>query len=337
MAAGYPTTGSNGQSRSARNSGEPQRLFVVAKDLFPKVPTQVEHTEASRRRSKARPNYWSGIDWRERIKTDAPSCASTAFRVENQGTDDACAGFAVWHALRANVAIHRKQVVNVNPYVIWGLAREADPRWQYGRADLLHSALQAVNNFGIPELPGFTYADAAAGGVTASIESRALDFQGQDQRKEASIRKIQGIVDMPTYLGEVSSWLHAFGPVAVHMMVERASFDNLQGQNATVNFNDCGAYEGELSTRLVGHDVVVVGYVPDNEDGDPRADSFIIMNSYGDGWGDKGFAYVKVDTARLCFRSCFGLLLREHLGYEWGGRPGKQIGSLLAEGSQSAR
>ena len=60
------------------------------------------------------------------------------------------------------------------------------------------------------------------------------------------------------------------------------------------------------------HDVVVVGYVPNLPDKkDPRGDSFIIMNSYGPDWGQHGFAYIKVETARMSFRA--GQLQRKHV------------------------
>ena len=50
------------------------------------------------------------------------------FAVGNQRETETCTGFAVAHALRANVAIHRKTLVQYNPYLIWALAREQVPR-----------------------------------------------------------------------------------------------------------------------------------------------------------------------------------------------------------------
>ena len=333
MAGPYPSSGSGGGgSKSPRGDRSARRLFVVSSKLLPKAPEAVEKKETLRRlgRKGTPPNYWGPIDWRDHFQANDRRALAGALTPGDQKRHEACAGFAVAHALRANVAIHRGVDVKVNPYLIWGLARESDPRWEYGKAGLLHSALLVVNNYGIPTLPGFGYRDANRGGLRDDIPKLALDFMGDRQRKAGSSRKIQGIVDLGQYLGDLSAWLHSFGPVAVHMMIDREQFDQVDARKPIIEFDDTGVYDGQMTRRFAAHDVVVVGYVPRGRRGRP-SDSFIVMNSYGPNWGDQGFAYVKVKTAQRCFRAAFGLLLREHLGYAWGGTPGPQAISRLCQ------
>jgi hypothetical protein len=339
MSDQYPDSGTSGRPSAPQGLNRPRRLYVVDRRLLPKAPPKLEGRQTDRRRqceADARPNYWRGIDWRDELR-DRPD----ALIPGDQGSSDACSGFAVAHALRANAAIHRGVLVDPNPYLIWGLAREADPRWRYGKAGLLHAAMLVVNNYSIPDTcdsnPGsrVDLARARRAGLTADIENLVLDYRSPEIQEQGSReRKIQGVVDLGVFLGDVSAWLHGFGPVVAHMMIDRRHFDGLSGprERSIVAFDDSDAYEGQLSTTLAGHDVAIVGYVPNEERYGETRDSFVIMNSYGRGWGDGGFAYVPLPVAKSSFRACFGLLLREHLGYQFGGIPGPQIRSRLAGG-----
>ena len=47
-----------------------------------------------------------------------------------------------------------------------------------------------------------------------------------------------------------------------------------------------------------GHAVALVGYTPD---------AFIVRNSWGTGWGDKGFAYASLAYAQEAFTEAYGV------------------------------
>ena len=49
-----------------------------------------------------------------------------------------------------------------------------------------------------------------------------------------------------------------------------------------------------------GHAVCLVGYTPDH---------FIVRNSWGTQWGDKGFAYASNDYAQEAFTEAYGAVL----------------------------
>jgi C1A family cysteine protease len=88
-------------------------------------------------------------------------------------------------------------------------------------------------------------------------------------------RKIASYFNLMRNLANWKSWLANHGPILV-------------GLNVDQTWDNATATEGKLDTFKPatvrgGHAVCVVGY---------RADGrFIIRNSWGTGWGDKGFAY----------------------------------------------
>ena len=47
-----------------------------------------------------------------------------------------------------------------------------------------------------------------------------------------------------------------------------------------------------------GHAIALVGYTPDR---------FIVRNSWGTGWGDKGFAYASLAYAKDAFTEAYGI------------------------------
>jgi hypothetical protein len=91
----------------------------------------------------------------------------------------------------------------------------------------------------------------------------------------AATRKIASYVNMQRNLASWRSWLASNGPILVALNVDQT------WDNAT-------ATQGKLDTFMPatirgGHCVCCVGYTADRR--------FIIRNSWGTAWGDKGFAY----------------------------------------------
>jgi len=91
----------------------------------------------------------------------------------------------------------------------------------------------------------------------------------------AATRKIGSYFNLQRNLPTWKKWLATSGPILVVLSVDDT-------------FYDAAATNGKLdtfqpNTAAGGHAVSLVGY---------RADGrFIIRNSWGTGWGDKGFAY----------------------------------------------
>jgi hypothetical protein len=335
------------------NDDRPSRIRVLPKEQLIQLPPGLEEQHRAERRlpEEKRAAYWRGIDWRDydpaikqfrsfrrgpdrRGQDRSAACANPPGEIDQRTTlrrralesrdqrgTDSCAGFAVAAALRANIAIHRREDPGaLNPFFIWGAARERDAQLRNPRGGLLSEALAVINSYGTPkEGQGPTAEDVLKTGLTRRIREFAVDFQGDNGPVRASQLKIQGYVDTSIWLGEMSAHLHAFGPVLANLTVERAVFNNLTRENATITYKPGQVFDGQLTTIYAGHAVVIVGYLPFDHPTHP--DSFVVLNSYGTGWGDEGYAYLPVETAQLCVVASYGLQLREVVGYERGGVP----------------
>ncbi len=88
-------------------------------------------------------------------------------------------------------------------------------------------------------------------------------------------RRIASYFNLQKNLAQWRSWLASHGPILVGLSVD-ATFDN-----ATATHGKLDAFQP--NTVRGGHAPAVVGYTSDGR--------FIVRNSWGTAWGDKGFAY----------------------------------------------
>jgi Papain family cysteine protease len=80
------------------------------------------------------------------------------------------------------------------------------------------------------------------------------------------------------------------GPILVRLNVDRNWI------NATITDGKLDEYD--LSSLSGGHAVSIVGYTKDR---------LIIRNSWGEEWGDKGFAYASFEYAEKAFTEAYGI------------------------------
>jgi C1A family cysteine protease len=92
----------------------------------------------------------------------------------------------------------------------------------------------------------------------------------------ASMRKIASYYNLLRNLNQWKSWLATNGPIMVGVAVDQT------WDNATANGGNIDTFQP--NTVRGGHAVAVVGYTASGR--------FIVRNSWGTGWGDKGFGYV---------------------------------------------
>ncbi|VVB88503.1 Papain family cysteine protease [uncultured archaeon] len=95
-----------------------------------------------------------------------------------------------------------------------------------------------------------------------------------------------------TVLTDWRTWIANKGPILTRLDVD----DTWENANAT---------RGNLDTYHkppgpAGNAVAIVGYTKDR---------FIVRNSWGTGWGDKGFAYASLDYAKGAFSEAYGITL----------------------------
>ena len=87
-------------------------------------------------------------------------------------------------------------------------------------------------------------------------------------------------------------WIAEAGPILTRLNVDE-NWMNAKKSAGKLEVYDSGSADG-------GHAVALVGY---------RAGVFIVRNSWGAGWGDKGFAYASDAYASEAFTEAYGVVL----------------------------
>jgi C1A family cysteine protease len=93
---------------------------------------------------------------------------------------------------------------------------------------------------------------------------------------EAAQRKIAAYFNLQRNLAQWRSWLANNGPILAALSVDQT------WQNATATGGNIDVFMP--NTVRGGHAIAIVGYLASGR--------FIVRNSWGTGWGDKGFGYV---------------------------------------------
>ncbi len=88
-------------------------------------------------------------------------------------------------------------------------------------------------------------------------------------------------------------WIAHVGPILTRLDVDKT------WKNATTTNGKLDKYD-ENGTEFGGHAVCLVGYT---------AEHFIVRNSWGTGWGDKGFAYASNEYAMKAFDAPYGAVI----------------------------
>ena len=109
---------------------------------------------------------------------------------------------------------------------------------------------------------------------------------------EAAQRKISAYFNMQRNLTKWKSWLASHGPILAGVSVD-ATWGNATATKGILDKFQPGTVRG-------GHAIAVVGYLANGR--------FIIRNSWGTGWGDKGFGYASpAYIAAAFFNESYGV------------------------------
>jgi hypothetical protein len=98
-------------------------------------------------------------------------------------------------------------------------------------------------------------------------------------------RRIASYFNLTKNLADWRAWLAAHGPILAGLTVDAT------WTNATATAGKLEAYQP--ATANGGHAISIVGYTADKH--------FIIRNSWGTAWGDKGFAYASEAYVKAAF------------------------------------
>ena len=186
----------------------------------------------------------------------------------DQGNQGSCVGWAVAFGARSyyqGVAQGRKmdRTNAFSPAYVYNQIK-SDPNSCDGGSNIVR-ALNLLSREGVARLSEFPYSETNCGRLPGSeVKASAARYaiRGWSAIKNGDIEGIKGAL----YRGH---------PVIVAMMLS-PTFDQIRGPSI---------YSDESTNTIGGHAMLIVGY-------DDHRRAFKLLNSWGEGWGDRGFGWV---------------------------------------------
>ena len=239
-------------------------------------------------------------DWRIDTAEDAGVVASAPripvrkdlrafwWRVQDQGSTGSCVGWACadavlrWHFVKTN-RIGRNELLS--PRFQWLAAKETDEfssrptTFVEAEGTSLKAALDVSRKFGAVKDTVLPFAT----GVPYRGDAKTF-------YAIAAQLKITMYFNLGRNIESWRVWLATKGPILTRLNVDST------WEKATATKGALDVYKPK--TARGGHAVALVGYTPD---------SFIVRNSWGTGWGDRGFAYASLPYAQEAFTEAYGI------------------------------
>lgn len=212
------------------------------------------------------------------------------WKINDQGSTGSCVGWATadsvlrWHFVKAGRLVNTDLL---SPRFVWMASKETDQlltrptTFIETEGTSLKAALDIARKFGVVRDATLPF---ASGKLYAG--------QAKTFYAIAALRKILGYFNLDRNLTEWRNWLATKGPILTRLDVD-ATWDA-----ASANAGNLAEYQPD--TTRGGHAVALVGYTPN---------TFIVRNSWGTGWGDKGFGYASLSYAQAAFTEAYGVEL----------------------------
>ncbi len=213
--------------------------------------------------------------------------------IGDQGNTGSCVGWGAadsvlrWHFVKAG-RLAKTEKLSVR--YVWMASKETD---QYttrptsfveSDGTWLTAALGIAQKFGVVTDKVLPF---KLGGQSQMYTGSANTFYAV-----AAQRRIASYFNLGRNLTAWRSWLATKGPILTRLDVDNAFMQ------ATATKGKLDSYTA--NSGLGGHCVALVGYVNGR---------FIVRNSWGTGWGDKGFALAADSYAQPAFTEAFGVVL----------------------------
>jgi hypothetical protein len=212
------------------------------------------------------------------------------WKINDQGATGACVGWACadsvlrWHFVGAGRLANAELL---SPRFVWMAAKETDSfntrptTFVEAEGTSLKSALDVARKFGV-----------VRDSVLPFATGRLFAGDAKTFYAIAAQLKLSMYFNLGRNLADWRTWLATKGPILTRLDVD-ATWDA-----ATQNKGKLDHYQED--TKRGGHAVALVGYTPQ---------TFIIRNSWGTSWGDKGFAYASLGYAQEAFTEAYGVQL----------------------------
>ncbi|VVB89173.1 Papain family cysteine protease [uncultured archaeon] len=224
------------------------------------------------------------------------------WNIGDQGNTGSCVGWATADSLLRWYFVKAKRLAKSNKLsvrFIWMAAKEmeADDDHYYPSTFLelegtsLKSALGIAKNYGaveepvLPFKPEVLYQDQPETFLALASRLKILNY--------FNLSSGEGDAQPPDW-DKVRTWIANKGPVLTRLDVDDTWFGLDQTENP-------GKYNLDVYHKPpgpAGHAVALVGYT---------ADSFIVRNSWGEGWGDKGYGYASLEYTQAAFTEAYGV------------------------------
>jgi hypothetical protein len=214
----------------------------------------------------------------------------TWWKINDQGSTGSCVGWATadsvlrWMFVKAG-RIHQNDLLS--PRFIWMAAKETDEfitqptTFIEDDGTSLKAALDIARKYGC-------VADSILPFKTGTLyPNPAKTFYAV-----AAKLKISSYFNLGNNIGNWRTWLATKGPILTRLSVD-ATWDNASDTKGALN-----TYQPQ--TARGGHAVALVGYTKS---------AFIVRNSWGTDWGDKGYAYASWSYAQAAFTEAYGVSL----------------------------
>lgn len=212
------------------------------------------------------------------------------WKIADQGKSGACVGFVVadsvvrWHLVEAEKLDKNK---TLSARYVWMAAKEID-EWSERPGTFIEwdgtsikTGLDVARKFGLVE------EDVLPFKLSSFYEGEGKDFYALAARL-----KISSYFNLGVNVGEWRQWLATKGPIAARVWTDQTWHDAKKTN---------GNLDAFLPETVNGaHAMCVCGFT---------ADRFIVRNSWGEGWGDKGYGYASHDYVQAAFTEAFGVSL----------------------------
>ena len=214
----------------------------------------------------------------------------TWWKIQDQGSTGSCVGWAAadgvlrWHFVKAG-RIATSELLSAR--FQWLAAKETDQfntrptTFVEAEGTSLKAALDVARKFGavkdsvLPFATGQLY-----GGNAETFYAIAAQL------------KVSMYFNLGREIESWRTWLATKGPILTRLNVD-STWDKASATKGALELYRPRSAKG-------GHAVTLVGYTPEN---------FIVRNSWGTGWGDRGFAHASLAYAQAAFTEAYGIEL----------------------------